>query len=70
MKDAIAKAAGDNEGVKFVIIDDIIEGKDNVASVTFADHEAAYLAGIAAAKQQKQNSWFRGRYGRNCHNSI
>ncbi|EMR4163829.1 TPA: BMP family ABC transporter substrate-binding protein [Streptococcus pyogenes] len=53
LKDAIAKAAGDNEGVKFVIIDDIIEGKDNVASVTFADHEAAYLAGIAAAKTTK-----------------
>ena len=53
LKDAIAKAAGDNDGVKFVIIDDVIEGKDNVASVTFADHEAAYLAGIAAAKTTK-----------------
>lgn len=60
LKDAIAKAAGDNEGVKFVIIDDIIEGKDNVASVTFADHEAAYLAGIAAAKQQNKTVGFVG----------
>ncbi|EHI69766.1 BMP family lipoprotein [Streptococcus ictaluri] len=53
LKDAIEKAAGDNSGVNFVIIDDVIEGKDNVASVTFADHEAAYLAGIAAAKTTK-----------------
>ncbi|MFZ2482775.1 MAG: BMP family ABC transporter substrate-binding protein, partial [Streptococcus parauberis] len=40
LKDAIAKAAGDNTDVNFVIIDDVIEGKDNVASVTFADNEA------------------------------
>ncbi|WEM62401.1 BMP family protein [Streptococcus parauberis] len=53
LKDAIAKAAGDNTDVNFVIIDDVIEGKDNVASVTFADNEAAYLAGIAAAKTTK-----------------
>ncbi|MGT2932730.1 BMP family lipoprotein [Streptococcus catagoni] len=53
LKDAIAKAAGDNSDVKFVIIDDVIEGKKNVASATFADNEAAYLAGIAAAKTTK-----------------
>ncbi|OHY30407.1 BMP family ABC transporter substrate-binding protein [Streptococcus parauberis] len=53
LKDAIAKAAGDNTDVNFIIIDDVIEGKDNVASVTFADNEAAYLAGIAAAKTTK-----------------
>ncbi|EFR44665.1 BMP family lipoprotein [Streptococcus pseudoporcinus] len=53
LKDAIAKAATDNKETKYVIIDDVIEGKDNVASVTFADNEAAYLAGIAAAKTTK-----------------
>lgn len=53
MKDAISKAADDNNKVQFVIIDDVIEGKDNVASVTFADNEAAYLAGIAAAMTTK-----------------
>ncbi|MFV1433833.1 BMP family ABC transporter substrate-binding protein, partial [Klebsiella pneumoniae] len=29
------------------------KGKDNVASVVFADNESAYLAGIAAAKTTK-----------------
>ncbi|HEK9426272.1 TPA: BMP family protein, partial [Streptococcus equi subsp. equi] len=53
LKDAISKAADDNNKVQFVIIDDVIEGKDNVASVTFADNEAAYLAGIAAAMTTK-----------------
>ncbi|WP_438467381.1 BMP family ABC transporter substrate-binding protein [Streptococcus pluranimalium] len=53
LHDAIEKAAEDNPETNFVIIDDVIEGKDNVASATFADNEAAYLAGIAAAKTTK-----------------
>ncbi|MEQ9764051.1 BMP family lipoprotein [Streptococcus jiangjianxini] len=53
LHDAIEKVAQDNTDTNFVIIDDVIEGKDNVASATFADNEAAYLAGIAAAKTTK-----------------
>lgn len=53
LHDAIEKTANDNPDTNFVIIDDVIEGKDNVASATFADNEAAYLAGIAAAKTTK-----------------
>lgn len=53
LKDAISEAATNNDNVKFVIIDDVIDNKANVASVTFADNEAAYLAGIAAAKTTK-----------------
>ncbi|MDY4510332.1 BMP family protein [Streptococcus pluranimalium] len=53
LHDAIEKVAEDNPDTNFVIIDDVIEGKDNVASATFADNEAAYLAGIAAAKTTK-----------------
>ncbi|MGT2957731.1 BMP family ABC transporter substrate-binding protein [Streptococcus bovimastitidis] len=53
LKDSISKAAKDNADTKYVIVDDVVEGQDNVASVTFADHEAAYLAGIAAAKTTK-----------------
>ncbi|MFV0556620.1 MAG: BMP family protein [Lactovum sp.] len=45
-----AKANSDNN---FVIIDSVIEGQDNVVSATFADNEAAYLAGVAAAKTTK-----------------
>ena len=37
----------------------VIEGQKNVASAVFADNEAAYLAGIAAAKTTKtKQSWF------------
>lgn len=53
LRDAVEKAASDNEGTNFVIIDDRIEGKKNVASAVFADNEAGYLAGIAAAKTTK-----------------
>ncbi|MFU2164076.1 BMP family lipoprotein [Streptococcus pluranimalium] len=53
LHDAVEKAAQDNADTNFVIIDDVIEGKDNVVSATFADNEAAYLAGIAAAKTTK-----------------
>ena len=53
LRDAVEKAASDNEETNFVIIDDRIEGKKNVASAVLADNEAGYLAGIAAAKTTK-----------------
>lgn len=53
LHDTIEKVSENNKDVKYVIVDDIIKGKENVASVTFADNEAAYLAGIAAAKTTK-----------------
>ena len=43
LRDAVEKAASDNEETNFVIIDDRIEGKKNVASAVFADNEAGYL---------------------------
>ncbi|WEV45794.1 BMP family protein [Streptococcaceae bacterium ESL0687] len=55
LQKAVEEAAAKNENTKFVIIDDEITGKDNVASATFADQEAAYLAGVAAAKTTKTN---------------
>ena len=64
LHDAVEKAAGDNADTNYVIIDDTISGKDNVASVTFADNESGYLAGIAAAKSTKnKNCRFCWRYG-------
>ena len=39
--------------MNYVIIDDRIEGQKNVASAVYADNEAGYLAGIAAAKTTK-----------------
>ncbi|MBF7093822.1 BMP family protein [Streptococcus sp. HF-1907] len=53
LHDAVEKAAKDNSDVNYVIIDDVIKNTDNVASVTFADNESGYLAGIAAAKSTK-----------------
>ena len=48
LKPAMEEVAAANGEQHFVIIDDVIEA-DNVASVLFKDHEAAFLAGIAAA---------------------
>ncbi|MFV0134025.1 BMP family lipoprotein [Streptomyces sp. HMX87] len=38
----------------FGIVDSVVEG-DNVASLVFAENEASYLAGVAAAKATKTN---------------
>ena len=56
LKDSIAAAADQNPDTQFGIIDDVIEGKDNVVSATFKDNEAAYLAGFAAAYTTKTKS--------------
>lgn len=55
LQPAIEEIAGANSETEFVIIDSVVEGKDNVASVVFKDNEASYLAGIAAAKTTKTN---------------
>lgn len=53
LADSIGAAADQNPDTNFVIIDSVIEGKDNVASATFKDNEASYLAGYAAAYSTK-----------------
>ncbi|OFI46027.1 BMP family ABC transporter substrate-binding protein [Floricoccus penangensis] len=55
LTDALTEAANNNKDTKFVIIDNVVDGKDNVASATFADQEGAYLAGVAAAISTKTN---------------
>ena len=49
LQPAMADVAEQNPDQNFVIIDEQIEA-DNVASVLFKDHEAAFLAGVAAAE--------------------
>ncbi|WP_027107746.1 BMP family lipoprotein [Lacticigenium naphthae] len=49
LQPAMADVATQNPDQHFVIIDEVIE-EDNVASVLFKDHEAAFLAGVAAAE--------------------
>ncbi|MBP2097826.1 BMP family lipoprotein [Enterococcus rivorum] len=53
LKDAVDAAAAANPDTNFALIDDVIEGKDNVVSATFKDNEASYLAGVAAAYTTK-----------------
>lgn len=52
LETAIKNAAQSNPNTNFVLIDAVAPGK-NVASVKFKDQEAAFLAGVAAAKTTK-----------------
>lgn len=54
LQSAITEVADTNPDTHYVIVDSVVE-KDNVVSVGFADHEASYLAGVAAAKSTKSN---------------
>ncbi|WP_425427781.1 BMP family lipoprotein [Alkalibacterium olivapovliticus] len=47
--DAVNDVADQNPEQNFGIVDDISD-RDNVISLTFRDHEAAFLAGVAAAE--------------------
>lgn len=53
LHNAVEEAAKEHADLNYVLIDDVIKDQKNVASVTFADNEAAYLAGVAAAKTTK-----------------
>ena len=53
LHNAVKDAAEEHTDLNYVLIDDVIKDKKNVASVTFADNESAYLAGVAAAKTTK-----------------
>lgn len=53
MTDATAEAAANYPDKKFGIIDGVVEGYDNVASVLFKEHEGSFLVGILAARTTK-----------------
>nr|WP_249305963.1 BMP family protein [Lederbergia citrea] len=55
LTDAISKIAGQRKDNHFVIVDDVIEGKDNVASLTFKEHEGSFLVGVIAGLMTKSN---------------
>jgi basic membrane protein A and related proteins len=46
---SLEEIAAQQTDTNFTIIDSVIEGKDNVASVLFKEHEGSFLAGVAAA---------------------
>lgn len=54
LAEAVKEVAEKNPDSKFAIVDSVVEG-DNVISIGFKDHEAAFLAGVAAAKTTKTN---------------
>lgn len=55
LADSVKSAAKKNPKKNFVIIDSVVSGQKNVASVTFKSNEASYLGGIAAAYTTKSN---------------
>lgn len=52
LEDAVEEIAEQNPDNQFAIVDTIAEG-DNVASLTYAEHEGSFLAGVAAANKTK-----------------
>jgi len=52
LEDAISEVSGQYPDTNFAIVDSVVEG-DNIASITFADHEGSFLAGVAAAHKTK-----------------
>ncbi|WP_409253757.1 BMP family protein [Bacillus sp. SCS-153A] len=55
MYDAINEIAQQQKEAQFAIVDAVVE-QPNVASITFKEQEAAYLAGIAAGLATKSNN--------------
>jgi basic membrane protein A and related proteins len=53
LHDAVVEVAEQRENAKIAIIDETIEGEDNIASIMFRANEASYLAGAAAALESK-----------------
>ncbi|MGP4059888.1 BMP family lipoprotein [Halobacillus sp. H74] len=54
LEPAITEVAGQYPDTNFAIVDSIAEG-DNVASITFKEHQGSFLAGVAAAKKTNTN---------------
>lgn len=53
LDNAISSAAKDNPKTNFAIIDSVVKGRKNVASVTFKTEQSSFLAGVAAAETTK-----------------
>ena len=54
LQKAVEEAAKQNPDAHFAIIDSVVE-QPNVASINYKDHEAAFLAGVAAGLTTKTN---------------
>ncbi|TGB05484.1 BMP family lipoprotein [Halobacillus salinus] len=54
LQPAIEEVAGQYGDTHFAIVDSVAEG-DNIASITFKEHQGSFLAGVAAAKKTQSN---------------
>lgn len=52
MEDSISEIADQRKDANFAIIDAVVD-KNNVASLTFNEHEGSFLVGVAAALSSK-----------------
>ena len=61
---ALSKAAAEFPNVPFIFIDGSpIDGCDNVAAISFAEHQSGYLAGYAVVKEGYEKLGFSGGGG-------
>ncbi|WP_302328494.1 BMP family lipoprotein [Salirhabdus salicampi] len=54
LADSIDEVASQNPDTNFAIVDSVVE-QDNVASITFSEHQGSFLTGVAAALKTKTN---------------
>lgn len=54
LQPAIEEVASQYPDTNFGIVDSVAEG-DNIASITFKEHQGSFLAGVAAAKKTESN---------------
>ncbi|MBM7650065.1 basic membrane protein A [Bacillus ectoiniformans] len=55
LQPAIEEVAKQRKDSQFAIVDSVVEGADNVASITFKEHEGSFLVGVAAGLSTKSN---------------
>ncbi len=55
-QEPVKQVAAQFPKVQFGIVDSVVEGAQNVAGLTFAEHEGSFLAGVAAALKSKTKS--------------
>ena len=54
-EDSIGPASDDFPNTKFAIVDGVVLGKPNVASLSFAEHEGSFLVGMIAGLKALQD---------------
>lgn len=55
MQDAISEVAKQRPNTEFAIVDSVITGQKNVASITFKENEGSFLVGVVAGLTTKTN---------------